>query len=477
MIRRVSFQPTAISARMSSIGRVSNKLTPSPPPFLFIACASALPYYARMSNPDDISREHLAMPGDQLKFVADFAKTYLADVEPYTDETSMGGGVIAEKQWGEVLRAPSDLTVLCNSTKYLNTDTPGYTSIHVSDRSFDSSLTMSSDGTLDYTAIADGNELYDKEGVPSEEALQDPDFIKQIGFMIEGIESVKMPKKEYLRHELPQTLTTTPLTVEEQHAASAELNSTTALFRPEYRMDADTGESWFMSNLQTDGGRSYALLYAHDGTPFVAYTSQSHGAWRLLPRLGRPGNDAWHDKGAQGEGVINLPIAFQKGLQDMQESTREEHIPITRDILYKELGDITQGTYDAFLSGAESESIWLDDDTHSTLLPQTFEHSEPLYRFESSLYGPVDAHVVPSRDDSIDYLVFTRTQTGDRWIGMAQPKNAQMLESFILDHSVRGHDLYIPPIEYAGSLGEKGYQNNAQRAAQSIAVRALRGEV
>lgn len=424
---------------------------------------------------DDIGREHLAMPGDQLKFVANFAESHLADIEPYIDEESMGGGIVLEERWGKNLRTATNLTVNCNSTKFLNSDLPSYVSIHVSDRTLDSSLSINDNETLDYTATVGGDhDLYEKEGVPVEEAFQDPDFIKQINFMIEGIESVQVPKKEYLRHDVPNTLTTTPLTVEEQHAASTELNSTTALFRPEYRITADTGESWFASNLQTDGSRSYALLYAHDATPYAVYTSMSQGTWRLLPRVGRPDNPSWHDKGPFGEEALNLPIVFQKSLQDMQQANHEEHIPINQDILVEELKDITATTYDAFLSGAEAKQVWLDErDPESTLLPKTIEHATPYYSFTSPLYGAVEASTVSSRDGSVEYLVFTRAKTGDRWIGTAQPKDAKMLESFIPDGFVRSFGMYAPPIEYNRQDGEKGYEDNADRAAQSVAVRAL----
>lgn len=422
---------------------------------------------------------------EDITFIRQYITSKLEGSEPFTEEDTF------EVRNSQRVQLSDGVGFSCSSRQLLprlsKSDGESYKEFHIYN-----TLTLSArwlyfndEGTLDLVLEGDGDYDEELEGFSYEEAASNNKFQTTIREILEAIARANEPKIEYRRHDIPSTINTKQLSVEEitkdlQLLQENPLAQIPALL-PKYRMTTPEGDEWLVSStilIQSglQGHRLYAALYRSDPedqeslTPYIVYTSQSQGTWRLLPHVDKKG---WHNKGQGGEESLNLPIVLQ---QTLWQFSAEQPQTISQPEVLAIINELTSRTYDVYLAGAEAETMEVaDDDTTSQKLPVTTLDLLEEFSFYSPLYGgQVSASVVPSCDGSLRYLIFTEPK-GAKWVGMVEPLGANMLDSFILDRVVRARwRLYSPPIEYSR---DNQYVDNKVNAAGSIAVRALIGEV
>jgi hypothetical protein len=419
-----------------------------------------------------------------LVLIKDFINRQLEGVEPYVENEER------EVRQSPTLQSASGIAIGCSSQRTLDEDEQaeegGYEHVVMSNGLSSSMrwLYFNKDGTLGL-AISEENKQVELDELTLEQAKANPDFQETVAHAINAIAETGQCKKEYRRYALPAEVTIDNLSASDRKVYGGLLQENSGLVAeepellPKYRMTTSEGDQWLASSvLSVAGGQSgdriYTILYRLDPdepkdiSAHIVYTSRSQGVWRALPHLNK---DGWHNKGYDSEAVLNLPITLQKSLWRL---TAEQSLQYRGREVYATLSSLTAQTYDAYLAGAESDFIEVsDDDTESPKLPTKTETLDEAFSFTSPLYGDVSASIVPSRDGTIRYLIL-QEKDGAKWVGMAEPVDAQMLDSFILDKTIRPRWLlYTPAVENI----DKIYRDNRARAAASIAIQALTGTI
>jgi hypothetical protein len=343
----------------------------------------------------------------------------------------------------------------------------------------------------------DGDELYEVFYDGLGEVSEDPQFLESIGLMHRVImEAPSHEKRTYSRHEIPKNIMFQPLSEQELRDTADRVNRDEVLAelphipRPTHRMVTDAGDEWLASNVLSQEGRDYVALYrAQEGgegyRTSIIYTSRSQASWRLLQGLGSKDNPDWHAK-TWFEEFVTLPIGMQAALWQYSEQHPGTKLDLAgKNSFYNDVRTLTTKRFDAFMNGSVSEPVDIapegSADFDGANMPVESDNSEPvLYGFDSPLYGKVEARVVPSRNDEFTYLTYTRVSDGIRWIGLIQPNDAKMLDSFLLDKVAVAPGYYESPIEYENRNDAKArhnYEDNTERVVGSVAVRALNGEL
>ena len=424
----------------------------------------------------------------KIQKIREFIELKVAGCDPVTDDDWSDGTVTQEREFPP-MRQATGLMVFCRSTDVVegNGTKDNLRILILRNDEGSTSLNINKDGTLNYYSEAtDGD---DHTGVKPEEAISDPGFIALINNLASAVDEVEVSKKEYIRFPVPTQITTSELSQEDKDALQ-EQNNPNVLFKPLYKMETEGKDVWLVSQLAEWNKRFFAVLYRVDPetgemSQSVVYTSSTQSTWRLIPRVskGRSGEKDLFDKGIGGEESLSLPISLQQSLWGLQETAaREKTIEtLDRSTLDEQIIALTEDNYDTFLAGAESGAILIDEEDDTTdLLPETSDSLPISFTFISPRYGEVTASVVPSRDKSIKYLIFTNDE-GISWVGMAEPVDAQMLESFVLDKVVRSsmssNSIYEPPMEYDYSKKSREISDNADAATNSLVIRAIRNRI
>ncbi len=341
-----------------------------------------------------------------------------------------------------------------------------------------------------YLIYVDSEEEGTKEVMADsvEEAVGQQDFVGYLGKLYDLVSSGKMEekKREYVRHNLPSTVESVPLEEGELGRFKQAVRVDEAVDRignimaPVARMRADTGESWLASGIYETERRKYIAMYRPQEDPaqpyqaYIVYTSLSQATWRLLPKLGKPGNPHWHYKTASEE-LVTLPAQLQGVLWQYVEKA-----PLIGDLekgeFFDAVTELGAKKFDTFLAGMEAKVEALSQfKIDEAKLPVASTNEEGVISsFSSPLYGDIDMRLVPSRDGTLDYYTYTRRSDGFRWVGMIQVHDAKMLDSFLLDKVVDAPGFYASPKEYGREKGS-GYKDNTDRVLGNIAVRALEG--
>lgn len=339
-----------------------------------------------------------------------------------------------------------------------------------------------------YMVESDGKEgWFETEYISAEEIAKDPRSMAVVDQIAAAIEAYKLNAPSDLeRHPLPTDINVTDLTSEEQAKLLEQLNSSDVTrhlvgqlrLQPELKMTTAEGDKWFASMpVFEDRGYTYVVLYRPNKDaslpplPFIVYTSRSQGTWRYVPRFGHQDDPEWHDKGVSGEASLNLPIQLQATLRQVEKQNPSK--PVNFSELLPVFNATTHLTYDESLAGGGIDHAMK---TSGSNLPEEKlpdgDKATKLYEFKSPLYGDVEAYVVPSTDAAWNYLIFRRQEDGNYWVGMIEPTDAQMIDSFILDKVVVNPGLQDPLFEYEMHVKPK-YEDNLESVVKNVAVVAL----
>lgn len=287
------------------------------------------------------------------------------------------------------------------------------------------------------------------------------------------------------RHPLPTHVTFEPLTPDEKEQSAEQaqraIGQTGGNYLPQYRLVADSGEVWLCSDIQDTSQRLFAVLYQPDQTgnlqPFVVYSSKSHGAWRLLPKIDSDQDHNRYNKGHYGETNLNLPISLQQALW-----TTAVNYPVPQleeETAKLDFFTLTARTYSPGLSGAVVEPLvpMLESENLPDWLPQTADHATASFDFYNPLYGRVTARIVTSHNGQIRYLMGHSPNYSLPWVICAEPVTAQMLSSFTLDTMLPpSKHFYATPLEHH-SDPPHAYTDNTANQAQSPAVQSYLGQL
>lgn len=155
------------------------------------------------SQESNFDKKEIPTLQNQLEVIESFIQSQLEGTTPFEDEA-----------WGEdVMVKEAPMQQLGNGTMlWCKSKTGGEADesdfVKVSAYGIDNSsltLYLNSNGSYDFSSTgSDGDELYDHEEIPQEEAVANPDFIATVGVLYKLItEEVPKPKREFPRIPLP----------------------------------------------------------------------------------------------------------------------------------------------------------------------------------------------------------------------------------------------------------------------------------